>query len=882
MSGSQGNPLARLLPTRAADRLSWIGAALVLLITQIVYTQTMTITSPFWDSGEFIATSYILGIPHPPGTPLYVLIGRIFTLFPFFPEIATRVNWLSALASSVAAMFSFLVVAELFRFWRRADVARGGQDTATHVSDHQIQGGDWIGFFGGLVAALFTAFSRTFWDNAIEAEVYSLSSALMMLAVWMVLRWARTSGAHGVRNGWFLLLYYLICLSMGIHLGTFLVLPGIILFMLLWDRSSFGLNIYSALAVAGIVVLLHPGMLPTLGLKVWGPLIVGVLIWSVLRPLIVPGHRSAFGPRGLVSWCAIVAVLGISTHLYLKIRAGHNPGINEGDPETWTALWKMLIRDQYKPANPFSERQAPWTIQFTKHFWDYARDQYSLGIRPTAIAWFAPYLLGLFGLVRHLQREKKTFVMLLVTYLITSVGMVFYLNFKTNEVRERDYFFVASFQFFALWIGLGAAGLLELAFGRDLRAAAADGARRWLLPATGLFLALVPFATMRTHWFYKDRSDFFVARDFAHNILTSLEPNALLFTNGDNDTFPLWYLQLVEKVRTDVRVVNLSLLNTDWYMKQLRDDSPKVDLGWNDLQIADATDFSSFMTAYRMKILDRKEIEGFVQASGLAPYVRSLDLPLLAKDVAVARIIEREYGRRPIYVAMTVPDHMGLERRMILRGVAYQLTDPVGTGSRERVDREAVRTQLLERFTYRGVLKNGRRDDSVYKDPNARRILQNYAAAALRASQEARAAEDWGIANEMSRFALEMAPDIPEVHYSMALNYFAADSLAQAERELRWILDAGEGDAQILRLLARVQEGAGKLDDTEATYREAIRIAPQNFDVVRELFAFLWQGRRERSRALEVLDAWLARNPDDRAVRDARRQYADSLQTAGR
>lgn len=116
---------------------------------------------------------------------------------------------------------------------------------------------------------------------------------------------------------------------MGIHLGTFLVLPGIILFMLLWDRSSFGLNIYSALAVAGIVVLLHPGMLPTLGLKVWGPLIVGVLIWSVLRPLIVPGHRSAFGPRGLVSWCAIVAILGISTHLYLKIRAGHNPGINE-------------------------------------------------------------------------------------------------------------------------------------------------------------------------------------------------------------------------------------------------------------------------------------------------------------------------------------------------------------------------------------------------------------------------------------------------------------------------------------------------------------------------------------------------------------------------
>ncbi len=878
-------------PDSAALRMDWIGAALVFVVTQIVYLSTMTISCPFWDSGEFIATSYILGIPHPPGTPLYVLIGRVFTLLPLFPDIATRVNWLSALASSLGSVFAFLVTSELYRAWRRTTVRLseaplvGAQSSDAAPASRTIDAPVWIGFFAGLVAALFTAFSRTYWDNAIEAEVYGLSSFLMMLATWMVLRWARTEGAHGVRNGWFLLLYYLICLSMGIHLGTFLVLPGIVLFMLLWDRSSFGLSPWAAMMVAGLVILLHPGMLPTLGLPIWGTVFALVVVWSILRPILAPGHRSAFGPRGLATWCAIVAVIGISTHLYLKIRAGLNPAINEADPETWGALWKALIRDQYKPANPFSQRQASWSIQFTRHFWNYARDQYSLGISPRLLGWGLPYLLGLLGLAAHFKREKKSFAMLFATYLITSVGMVFYLNFKAEEVRERDYFFVASFQFFALWIGLGVAFLLESAFGAKAptpgNAVVGVTSRRWLLPAVGTLLALLPFATMRTHWFYKDRTGFYVARDFADNILSSLKPNALIFTNGDNDTFPLWYLQNVEKIRTDVRVVNLSLLNTDWYMRQIRDEAPKVDLGWTDREIEAAADFSSFSTAYRMKYIDRSELEAFLDNTGLKPYVRGLDLPLLAKDVAVARILEREYGKRPIYLAMTVPDHMGLERRLVLRGIAYEVTEAAQSG-RERVDAEAVSTSLLDHFKYRGVLRGSVPDESVYKDDNARRILQNYAAAALRAGQEFRQTEHWAESDEMTRFAMLLAPDIPEVHYARAVNLYAQDSLDGAERELRWIIDRGDGDQQILRLLGRVLETAGKLDQGEQVYRQAVDAAPNNFDAVRDLFSFLWKTKGEKTRALDVLDAWLARHPDDAKVREARRYYADSLAVANR
>ncbi|MFN8548422.1 MAG: DUF2723 domain-containing protein, partial [Candidatus Eisenbacteria bacterium] len=838
----------------------------VLLATQIVYLSTMTLSCPFWDSGEFIATSYILGIPHPPGTPLYVLIGRIMTLLPLFPEIATRVNWLSALASSVGCVFAFLVTVEVFRFWERARAAGsswrtalGAAPTETEVDDHApIGGSSWVAFFGGLVAAFFTAFSRTYWDNAIEAEVYALSSALMMLAVWMVLRWARTTGAHGARNGWFLLLYYLLCLSMGIHLGTFLVLPGIVLFMLLWDRSSFGGSVLSAWAVAAVVVLLHPGMLPTLGLAIWGPLVILVLLWSLLRPVVAPGSRSAFGPRGLVTWCAIVALLGISTHFYLMIRATLNPPINEADPETWSSLWKVLTRDQYKPPNPFTERQASWTIQFTKHFWDYARDQYSLGIRPRLVGWLVPYALGLWGMIEHGRRERKTFAMLFATYLITSVGMVFYLNFKDDEVRERDYFFVASFQFFAIWIGLGVASLLEAvrpapAEEKEPALVAAEARPSMLFAAVGVLFTALPFLTMRTYWFTHDRTNFYVARDYAYNLLEPLPPNALLFTNGDNDTFPLWYLQNVEKIRTDVVVANLSLLNTNWYIKQLKHEHD-IDFGWTDEQI-----------------------------DKLRPYIDKKDRIVMVKDLAAKRIVEREAGKRTLHLAVTVPDQMGLDDRLVMKGLSFAIEDAQPGG--ERIDTETTVKNLREVYKYRGLLRaDGSYDESVYKDDNARRLTQNYAAGWLRAAEDyLNRGADEDAMNAVQE-ASKISPRSETVQYSLGVLLLRAGRFPEAEGILAKVADAGTSDPRIYRMLGRALEGQGKNEAAEQNYRRAMDVDPANFDAMRELFSYLWDSRQKYGDALKVLDQWVARNPNDPItpeIQRARQDYADSLAQKG-
>jgi len=720
------------------------------------------------------------------------------------------------------------------------------------------------------VAGLFTAFGRTFWDNAIEAEVYALSSLIMALSAWLILKWGRWEGDRRGKNGLFVLLYYLICLSMGIHLGTFLVLPGIILFALLVDRGSFGEGRGSAWFVAGLVLLLHPGMLPTLGLKVWGPL-VGLVL---LSGLLFGGKWPAVGRRGVLLACLVMALVGISTHFYLMIRAGQNPAINEADPQTWDALWKVLTRDQYKPANPFVERQAPWSVQLTKHFWEYARDQYALGLRPRWVGWYLPYLLGLFGLWGQWRRDRQGFALTGVSYLIMSLGLVFYLNFKTDEVRPRDYyFFVASYQFFAMWIGLGAAWLVSW-----LRRApaAGPGSSRSLAWAGGLLLCALPLLTCRHYWFEHDRTEFFVARDFAANMLEPLKPDAILFTNGDNDTFPLWYLQQVEKVRKDVTVANLSLLNTEWYLRQLRDFAPKIDLAWSDDQMNEVEFFSSAMAGYRMRMVSREQMMRYLEEAGLRKYVRTLDEPLLAKDIAVARIVEREYGKRPIYLALTVPDQMGLQNRLVQRGIVFELEDPAP--QTERLDAAETVRLLTEVYRYRGLLSaDGRHDYSIYKDENASRLVQNYSAAAIGAAQELRAQGDSQQAERMIRMGLELTPGSLPVLYSLAILRIDDENWTGAEEVLLQLLDRGVADSRLHRLLGRTYEGQNRLDEAAAAYRRSLDLAPDSFDAMRDLFSLHWTVRRDKAAGLRVLDEWLATHPDDRMVREARRAYGDSL-----
>lgn len=372
-------------------------------------------------------------------------------------------------------------------------------------------------------------------------------------------------------------------------------------------------------------------------------------------------------------------------------------------------------------------------------------------------------------------------------------------------------------------------------------------------------------------WFVKDRTEFYVARDFAANMLAPLAPNALIFTNGDNDTFPLWYLQFVEEVRPDVRVVNLSLLNTDWYMRQLRDEEPRIDLGWNDEQIDAAATSSGYLAGYRLGQVRRETLDRFLEGTGLRRYVRSYELPLLAKDILVARIVEREAGKRPIYLALTVPDRMGLDDRLVPAGLALELREPGAQLTAEELT--ALRRRLLDEFSYRGILANGAADSSIYIDVNSRRLIQNYAASALQTAQELRLADRFEEAIEMARFAQVLAPQIPEVRYAVALALLGGGRPREAMEPVEWLLSHGHSSAAIHRLRGRLHEEMGDLSAAEASYRRAFSLAPDDLDIFRDLFSFVSDRRRDRVAALALVDEWLRLHPDDGAMRQARAAY---------
>ena len=184
--------------------------------------------------------------------------------------------------------------------------------------------------------------------------------------------------------------------------------------------------------------------------------------------------------------------------------------------------------------------------------------------------YFLPLMLGLMGLFFHAQKNPKDTWSIFLLFFFTGLAIVIELNQTPYQPRERDYAYVGSFYAFAIWIGIGVLGLYELALNIFKNLNISTHKTSLLMCSLTLF---IPFLMAAEGWDDHDRSERYTAREFAKNYLKSCEKNAILFTMGDNDTFPLWYVQEVEGFRTDVRIVNLSLLNTDWYIDQMKRDA---------------------------------------------------------------------------------------------------------------------------------------------------------------------------------------------------------------------------------------------------------------------------------------------------------------------
>jgi hypothetical protein len=357
-----------------------------------------------------------------------------------------------------------------------------------------------------------------------------------------------------------------------------------------------------------------------------------------------------------------------------------------------------------------------------------------------------PLLLGLIGAAFHFMKDWRRAFAVLMLFLLTGVGIILYLNQTPFQPRERDYAYVASFFAFSIWVGIGASGLIRLAHDVLKERFEDVSLRPALLSAAVLIFAAVPLLMMLVNFDDHDRSGRYVAEDYAYNMLVGLEENAIIFTNGDNDTFPLWYLQEVEGVRQDVRVANLSLLNTPWYVRQLKNQSSRdsaplpislTESAIDDLQIMPWQPRELDLPVDRAAILGSSEMDSRIQIEDSSLIESPLTWTLQGReysdkfnllygaDQAALNILmtnAQQKWKRPIYIAVTVsPDgQMDLQNYFQLEGQAYRIVPIKHDDQLGRVV-PGLTDEKLKLFRFRGL-----NDPNVYFDENIRRMTDNY------------------------------------------------------------------------------------------------------------------------------------------------------------
>jgi len=653
------------------------------LVALVVYLLTIEPSVSLWDCGEFIASSYKLQVGHPPGAPLYMILGRFFALFAAdTANVARMYNAVSAISSALTILFLYWTISHLLR-----------KIFIKNEEDHHLT--NYILVMGGaLVGALAYTFSDTFWFSAVEAEVYATSSLFTAVVFWAILKWENIADQPHA-NRWLILIAYLVGLSIGVHLLNLLAIPAIVLvyYFRKYTVSRNGLikAILVAIAILGSVMyIIIPGLVKVAtwfellftnsfglhyntGFIIYVVLLVGALVFGI--------YRTQFRKKNVLLNTILVSItviiIGYSSYAMIIIRSSAEPPMNENRPDNAFALLSYLNREQYgdrplltgnqynatfesvdykkpvytlnketnryeiatrKPEITYKEgkillprmysrdpqhRQAYiqyGSIKDPKHptyldniefflsyqlghmylryfMWNFVGRQNDVqshggildgrvvsGIRSIDAMWlgnqdkltddmlnhpsrntyyFLPLILGLLGMFFHLKRHLKDFWIIMFLFVLTGIAIVVYLNQSPFQPRERDYAYAGSFYAFSIWLGMGVAGFAAFL-------------KRWMsMKLAAIFSFIIslmggPVLMAAQNWDDHDRSGRYIARDIARNYLESCDENAILYTVGDNDTFPLWYAQEVEGIRTDVRVVNMMLFNTEWHIDQMK------------------------------------------------------------------------------------------------------------------------------------------------------------------------------------------------------------------------------------------------------------------------------------------------------------------------
>jgi len=876
---------------------------IVFLIALGAYWLTMEETASYWDCGEFIAVSYKLEVPHPPGAPLFLLIGRMFSFLALgdVTRVAYWINFSSVLAGAFASLFTFWSITlfgrKLLNLSKPADL----------TTDKTI-----LLMGAGLVGALAMTFADSIWFSAVEAEVYSMSMFFTAFVVWAMLKWDVIE-EEAKANRWIILISYSIGLSIGVHLLNLVTLPalGLIFYFKKYKPTRWG--VIATLIISGLLIIfindiIIPG-LPSLagGFEVFfvnslglpfgsGALVFSLIIIGSLVYGIIYSQKKVKPVLNTFLLSTTFILIGYVSYAVIVIRSNYNTPIDENDPSDVMSFVSYLKREQYgsrpllygqyftaqiidikegapvykkgkdkyeiadyqreyvyDPAHTtilprmysttdnhasiyrsklgLKEGQKPtfsdnlrfmfshqigW--MYIRYFmWNFAgREGDEIGadwLGPSS--WFEevpymvsynkarnnffmiPFILGFFGLYYQVIKDPKNAGVIGLLFILTGVALVVYLNSPPSEPRERDYIYSGSYYSFSFWIGLAVIGL-------------ASGISRIIKNAkvaaiTATLVALSAPALMAAQgWDDHNRSNRYFSVDSASNYLESCAPNGILFTGGDNDTFPLWYAQEVEGIRTDLRVVVLSYYNTDWYIEQsmrkhyesdafpytltaehYRQGGPNEGLmyqetGIKSIDLAQYIDLikknsKSLLHPYypNTNMIPSKELvlkvdTAHVKKLGIIPkgmehmLVPEMKLrvrrnSLLKQDLALLDLMLTNNWERPLYVNNTSLEQFNIDLKpfVVSEGNAFRILPLQNPEPRTRlVNTDVAYNNIMNKFRFRGL-----DDPKVFYSVDYRNFVQNHRSTFNDVAEALLNEKDTIRAREVLLRSLEVMPD---------------------------------------------------------------------------------------------------------------------------
>ena len=893
-------------------------------IALVTYWLTMEPTASYWDCGEFISVSYKLEVPHPPGAPLFLLIGRLFSFLAMgdVTQVAYWINFSSVLASAFTILFLFWTIV---LFGRKLMRISKPEDLTIEKT--------WVLMGAGLVGALTYTFSDSAWFSAVEAEVYAMSSFFTAFVVWAMMKWDVIED-ESKANRWLILIFYMMGLSIGVHLLNLVTIPALALIYYFKKYKPTTWGVVTAMLISlGIIFFVNEIIIPglpsfagnfevffvnTLSLPFGSGVIVFVLL---IITALVFGIRHTQKKKMVLLNTFLVAtafiLIGYSSYAVIVIRSNFNPPINENAPSDVMSFVRYLKREQYgsrpllygqyftaevigydQGAPVYVKGKDKYEIADRKLSYKYdpkdqtilpriystdpdhqrvyksilsqytALPQLKEGERPKFIhnlwymfehqighmyvryfffnfagresdtqnanwlgpnGWFEklpptlaenkgrnnffmiPFILGLIGMFHQSVKDTKNFVVTALLFILTGVALVVYLNSPPTEPRERDYIYAGSYYAFSFWIGFAVIAFAETLakYTRSLKVSA--------IIATLIGLS-APALMAKDGWDDHDRAKRYFSVDSAKNYLNSCAPNGILFTGGDNDTFPLWYAQEVEGVRTDVRVVVLSYFNTDWYIDQMtrqayestpfpftltkenyrqggpNDYLPYYEAGIKTMELKQylellKKDYKGLRLYPSANVLPTKEIilpvdVEKVKSLGIIPegmdslivsemHLKVTSNNLEKKDLAMLDILATANWERPLYVNETslAQFNVDLRRYVVQEGNAYRIL-PVLNRNQNPQDRlvntKASYENMLKKFEFRGL-----DDPSIYYTEDYRKFVLNHRSSFLQLTDAYIQQGDAAKAAEVLNFSLAKMPDNPIRYDYISASYVA-------------------------------------------------------------------------------------------------------------